>query len=41
MLTGTASSLETSDIRISLESEDHLKKWLGLDPGSKEDIYSQ
>ena len=34
MLTGTASSPETSNIRISLESEGGLKKWLDLDPGN-------
>ena len=34
MLTGTASSPETSNNRISLESEDGLKKWLDLDPGN-------
>ena len=34
MLTSTASSPETSNIRISLKSEDGLKKWLDLDPGS-------
>ena len=32
MLTGTASSPETSNFRISLEYEDGLKKWLDLDP---------
>ena len=34
MLTGTASSPETSDIRISLESEDGIKKWSDLDLGN-------
>ena len=34
MLTGTASSPETSNIRISLEPEDGLKKWLDIDPGN-------
>ena len=34
MLTGTASSPETSNIRICLESEDGLKKWLDIDPGN-------
>ena len=34
MLTGTASSPKTSNIRISLESEDGLKKWLDIDPGN-------
>ena len=34
MLTGTASSPETSNITISLKSEGGLKKWLDLDPGN-------
>ena len=34
MLTGTASSPKTSNIRISLDSEDGLKKWLDIDPGN-------
>ena len=34
MVTDTASSPETSNIRISLKSEDSLKKWLDLDPGN-------
>ena len=34
MFTSTASSHKTSDIRISLKSEDGLKKWLDLDPGN-------
>ena len=34
MLTDAASSPETSNIRISLESKIGLKKWLDLDPGN-------
>ena len=34
MLIGTASSPQTSNIRISLKSKDGLKKWSDLDPGN-------